>query len=172
MEEELVVRMWTEDDAPALGRAVRESLDHLRPWMPWAAQEPVGARARRAWIRDRLTEAADGGDRAYGLFLGGRVVGGCGLHRRIGPAALELGYWVHAAFTRRGFATTAGRFALGEAFAQPGIDRVEIHHDVANPASGRVAAALGFTCVGERRRRPEAPAETGCMRVWRFDRPR
>jgi RimJ/RimL family protein N-acetyltransferase len=60
---------------------------------------------------------------------------------------------------------------VGEAFTQPGIDRVEIRHDVANQASGRVAAALGFTAVGEQLRRPEAPAETGRMRVWRLDRP-
>jgi RimJ/RimL family protein N-acetyltransferase len=166
----LVVRMWREDDAPELGRAVRESLEHLRPWMPWAAHEPVEEPERRAWIRQKMAEAVVGGDLAYGLFLGERVVGGCGLHRRIGRNGLEIGYWVHAAFTRRGLATAAGRFLVGEAFAQPGIDRVEIRHDVANEASGRVAAALGFTPVGEQRRAPEAPAETGRMRVWRLDR--
>jgi ribosomal-protein-serine acetyltransferase len=170
--DELVVRLWTEDDAPALGRAVRESLEHLRPWMPWAAREPVDERERRAWIRQRLADAADGGDLAYGLFLAGRVVGGCGLHHRVGPGGLELGYWVHHAFTRRGLATAAGRFLVGEAFAQPGIERVEIRHDVANRPSGGVAAALGFTPVGEQRRTPEAPAETGRLRVWRLDRRR
>jgi RimJ/RimL family protein N-acetyltransferase len=150
---------------------VHESLDHLRPWMPWAAQEPMSERARRAWIRERIAEAARGGDRNYGLFLGDRVVGACGLHARIGRGGLELGYWVHPAHTRRGLATAAGRFAVARAFAEPAIDHVEIHHDVANEASGRVAAALGFARVGEQRRRPQAPAETGLTRVWRLDRP-
>jgi ribosomal-protein-serine acetyltransferase len=168
---DLVVRLWQEDDAPALALAIAESLEHLRPWMPWAAHEPMGARARRAWIRDRIAEAERGGDRVYGLFLGDRVVGTCGLHRRIGPGGLEIGYWVHADFTRRGLATRGARFVVTEAFAQPGIDHVEIHHDVANEPSGRVAAALGFTCVGEQRRRPQAPAETGVFRVWRLERP-
>ena len=47
----------------------------------------------------------------YGIFLpDGALVGGCGLHRRIGPSALEIGYWVHVAHTRRGIATaSAGR---------------------------------------------------------------
>ncbi|HSD79279.1 MAG TPA: GNAT family N-acetyltransferase [Solirubrobacteraceae bacterium] len=167
---DLVVRSWTEADAPALARAVDESLEHLRPWMPWA-QEPAGVDVRRAWIRDQLAAEAAGGDRAYGLFVGDLVVGGCGLHARIGPGGLELGYWVHPAYTGRGLATRAGRFAVRQAFAQPGVDRVEIHHDVANAASGRVAAALGFAAVGELRRAPEAPAETGVMRVWRLCRP-
>src|SRR3954453_8810297 len=42
----LVLRAWEDDDAVALGRAIAESLEHLRPWMPWVAFEPqsdVGA---------------------------------------------------------------------------------------------------------------------------------
>lgn len=164
------MRLWREDDAAALGRSIQESRAHLLPWLPWAAQEPVRETARRRWIRDRVAEAARGGDRSYGLFLGDRVVGGCGLHRRIALPGLEIGYWVHVDFTRRGFATRAAAFAVGEAFAQRRIEHVEIHHDVANEASGRVAAGLGFTCVGERRRPPEAPGETGVLRIWRLDR--
>src|SRR3954454_12766724 len=83
---EIVLRRWTEDDAPALTRAIAESLDHLRPWMPWAADEPRDEALRRAWIR----EQAAGTDRVYGMWLGDRVVGGCGLHRRLGPGALEI----------------------------------------------------------------------------------
>src|SRR3954452_11299172 len=99
---ELEVRPWTEDDAPALSRAIAESLEHLRPWMHWIADEPLSLEERRAWMLDPA-----GNDEHYGLWLGDRVVGGCGLHRRLGPGALEIGYWVHAAFTRRGLATAA-----------------------------------------------------------------
>ena len=46
----LVLRPWTTDDAEALGVAITESLDHLRPWMPWTAAEPVSLADRRnAW---------------------------------------------------------------------------------------------------------------------------
>src|SRR5690348_10922336 len=31
-----MLRRWRVDDAEALARVVRESLDYLRPWMPWA----------------------------------------------------------------------------------------------------------------------------------------
>ena len=36
-----VLRRYRRDDAPALAVAVGESLEHLRPWMPWIALEPV-----------------------------------------------------------------------------------------------------------------------------------
>lgn len=42
------------------------------------------------------------------MVVGDEVVGGCGLHRRVGPGGLEIGYWVHAAWTRRGIAAAAG----------------------------------------------------------------
>ncbi|MFE7786437.1 GNAT family N-acetyltransferase [Streptomyces nigrescens] len=52
----------------------------------------------------------------------------------------------------------------------PGIDRIEIHHDEANPASGAVARRLGFTEM-ERVQVPEgpvAPSETGIDVIWRL----
>ena len=79
--------------------------------------------------------------------MGDQIVGGCGLHRRVGPGGLEIGYWVHAAWTRRGLATAAVRQLAAEAFADPAIAFVEIHHDPANVASGAVAAVAGFTRV-------------------------
>ena len=167
---DLVLRVWEEDDAPALGRAVTESLEHLRPWMPWAAFEPQSISARRGWIREVRRQCAAGGDRVYGMWLGDDVVGGCGLHDRLGPAALEIGYWVHVGFTRRGLAKEAVRQLCAEAFARPRIEHVEIHHDRANVASGAVAAAAGFSFVSEHPRPPDAPGNEGVEMIWRLDR--
>ena len=167
---DVVVRHWREEDATALARAVVESLDHLRPWMPWAEEEPKSPAARleliRRWERERMA----GGDEFLGIWLDGQLVGGCGLHRRIGPGGFELGYWVHRGFTRRGVATAAARQLCEHAFAAPSTDRVEIHHDRANVASAGVAAALGFERVGERRRAPQAPADEGVDWIWRLTR--
>lgn len=165
-----VVRPWAEDDEQALGAAVADSLEHLRPWMPWAAEEPRSAAARRAWLRETARQAAAGEAEHFGLFLGETVVGGCGLHRRIGPGGVEIGYWVRATHTRRGIATAAVRRLCAVAFERPSVDRLEIHHDAANAASGRVAAAAGFIRAGEVRRPPQAPAETGVLLVWRLGR--
>ena len=37
----LTIRCWEPRDAPLLKQAVDASLDHLRPWMPWARDEPT-----------------------------------------------------------------------------------------------------------------------------------
>ena len=37
----LTMRMWTVEDAEALGVAVTASVDHLVPFMPWASLEPL-----------------------------------------------------------------------------------------------------------------------------------
>jgi len=160
------LRPWRVEDAPALARAVAESLDHLRPWMPWAAGEPRPA----AWRAELIREWEAGGDEVLGIFADGQVAGGCGLHRRIGDDGLELGYWVHAAFTRRGVATETVRQLCERAFADPSVARVEIHHDRANAASGAVAARAGFTHVSDAERPPQAPGEEGVERVWRLTR--
>jgi hypothetical protein len=36
----VVARCWEPRDAPLLKEAVDSSIDHLLPWMPWAAGEP------------------------------------------------------------------------------------------------------------------------------------
>lgn len=52
------------------------------------------------------------------------------------------------------------------ALTLPGIDRVAIRRDVANAASGAVAAKAGFTEVRRVHREPQAPGETGVDVVW------
>jgi ribosomal-protein-serine acetyltransferase len=164
------LRHLREDDAEAFNAAVHESLDELRPWMPWAAGEPRPVAERLELIRDWARERAEGGDESFGIFLDGAVAGACGLHRRVGPGGVEIGYWVRTPDTGRGVATEAARRLCELAFADPSIDRVEIHHDRANAASGRIPAKLGFSRIVERRDAPEAPGEDGVEVVWRLTR--
>jgi ribosomal-protein-serine acetyltransferase len=167
---DLVVRAWQEVDADQLAQVITDNLDHLRPFMPWIAHEPLTADARRARIAQWATDAASGGEEVCGVFLDGVIVGGSGLHHRIGPGGLEIGYWVHKDYVRRGIATTAARLLTDEAFTRPSIDRVEIHHDEANVASSGVPKALGYTLIGAEPHAIEAPAETGVHLIWRVTR--
>jgi ribosomal-protein-serine acetyltransferase len=165
----LVVRQWGVEDAPLLHEAVTESIEHLRPWMPWIADEPVTVEQRRERIAG-WRALWNEGDRFYGMFVGEAVVGGCGLHARIGPGGLEIGYWVRVGHTGRGYATEAARQLTDIAFASPGIDRVEIRHDATNVASSRVPAKLGYVRAEDLHRPPVAPGETGVDHVWRMTR--
>ena len=109
---------------------------------------------------------ASGGDSVMGVFLEGMPIGGTGLHRRVGDRGIEIGYWIHAEHVNQGYATELSHALTDAALRTEGVERVEIHHDKANVASGRVPEKLGFTLADEKRRDPEAPGEIGIERVW------
>jgi RimJ/RimL family protein N-acetyltransferase len=167
----LVLHRWRPADAEALTLAIAESIEHLRPWMPWATG--ANLEEQRATLARWDEEWDGGGDLTYGLFLDSVVVGALGLHRRIGPGGLEIGYWVHAAHTRRGHASAAAAALTTAAFTRPGIEVVEIHHDRANLASEGVPRKLGYSLVGERPGRgAPPPADSGTFLIWRMPRDR
>ena len=166
----LLLRRWLASDAEQLGQAIAESAVHLRPWMAWIADEPLPPDRRTAMIEQWERDWAEGGDVILGVFLERRIAGGCGLHRRIGPDGLEIGYWIHSAFLRRGLATGVAAVLTSAALAQPGITRVEIHHDKANEASAGIPRRLGFEWLGEAPDEPVAPAETGLEWRWAMDK--
>jgi len=165
---QVLLRRHREDDLDAVYEAVTESLDHLRPWMPWAADytrqsafEFLVASARR-W--------EDGSEFGYAIVTEGLLAGGCGLMARIGPGGLEIGYWVRQGYTRRGLATAASAALVEQAFLLPGVDRVEIVTDELNVASAGVPPKLGFTEAGRRPLDMPPPAGTGIGVVWRLVR--
>ena len=168
--EPLVLRPWQATDVEAMSRAVEESVEHLRPWMPWVAVEPL-SRAQRLDLIEAFGARWDAGvEFVYGMFLDGIPVGGCGLRTGTGDGALEIGYWVHIGHVGRGFATAAARRLTDAAFALAEVDRVEIHHDRANRASRRVPEKLAYEFVGERRDAITAPGEVGIDCAWRMRR--
>jgi ribosomal-protein-serine acetyltransferase len=167
---EILLRLWQVDDAAHLGDAVAASAEHLLPWRAWMADEPQTPEQCRAMLARWEAEWSNGGDAFYGIFFKGDVVGSCGLHRRLGPNALEIGYWIHAAFVRRGLATETARLLTDAAFSMPEISSVEIHHDKANLASSGVPSRLGYRFVGEQPDEATAPADTGGECIWRIER--
>jgi RimJ/RimL family protein N-acetyltransferase len=158
--ERLTIRCWEPRDAPLLKQALDASLDHLRPWMPWAHDEPQPLDEKVALLRRFRGQFDLGQDFVYGLFDGDEteVVGGAGLHTRVGEGALEMGYWLSASWVGRGLAREAAAALTLAAFRVCGVDRVEIHVDPANDRSLAVPRTLGFTEEGTLRRRlPAGP---------------
>jgi RimJ/RimL family protein N-acetyltransferase len=147
-----VIRPMQESDAPMLHAAVQESLAHLRPWMPWAHQEPqrlADRVARLVRVYDAYTRREDFG---VGIFdpSESRVLGGAGLHNRIGPEALEIGYWIHVDAVRQGLASEVASALTRVGFEVEGERWLESRCDPKNPASAGVARRAGFTHVETR----------------------
>ncbi|MFC9534476.1 GNAT family N-acetyltransferase [Streptomyces sp. NPDC056975] len=101
--DQVELRRWHVDDVETLHRVITESRDHLLPWMPFAATHD---RKQAEGFLDLSEEWwASGQAYNYAITSRGMVVGSCGLHRRIGPGGLDIGYWLHRAWTGKGLAT-------------------------------------------------------------------
>src|SRR5579871_4727113 len=102
--ERLVVRRYERGDAPLVKEAIDSSLEHLRPFMGWAweAPDPIEVLENRLEFFGGIFDRGD--DWVYGLFAqdGSELVGGAGLHPRVGPGALEIGYWIRSSRLRQG----------------------------------------------------------------------
>jgi RimJ/RimL family protein N-acetyltransferase len=158
--ERMVVRCWQPADAPLLKEAVDSSLDHLRPWMPWAHDEPQSVAEKVDLLRAFRGRFDLDEDYVYALFDGAEtaVVGGSGLHTRAGDDALEIGYWIRASRAGEGLATEATVALTRVGFAVCAVERIEIRVDPANEASARIPEKLGFMREGTLRRRQPARA--------------
>jgi RimJ/RimL family protein N-acetyltransferase len=157
-------------DAPAVARAVAESLDHLEPWMPWATPGAATLETQSARIAGTEAGWKRGTDFVYALRPAGddtdAVAGIIGAHRRNGPKAIEIGYWTHVACAGRGYMSAAA-WAVTEAVeALSDVDRVEIHTDEANLRSAAIPRKLGYRLDRVDVRRPEAPGESGRLQIW------
>lgn len=151
----LLLRAPRTSDVPALGRALVENADHLRPWSPESAQPPslvsltqqVTAQ-RRAW-RD---------DRRYVLLVTdvttGAIVGRVALGEVVRGAfeSAHLGYWIDHRVVGRGLMTEAVRAALAFALGPLGLHRVQAAILPENTPSLRVAAKAGLREEGLARR--------------------
>ncbi len=135
--------------------AVRSSLEHLRAWMPWAREEPSERLVRIERLRQHRANFDLGIDFIYGVFDREERVqlGAAGLHPRIGPGALEIGYWIRQSHVRRGMATEAAGALVCVALQTQHARHVEIHCDPDNVGSAAVARRLGFTHDATLRRR-------------------
>lgn len=142
----LILRCWEPADAPQLTEAITSSLPSLRPWLPWTKAEPLPLDERIALLRRMRGNFDLDVDYVYGIFdrAGTTVLGGTGLHTRLGAGALEIGYWLRTDRLREGLCSEAVAALCRVAFALHGVDRVEIHCDPANAASAGVPRKLGF----------------------------
>jgi RimJ/RimL family protein N-acetyltransferase len=146
----LVVRCYSPTDAQMLADSVSESVEHLKPWLPWAHAEPEPFEAKVERVK-RFRGMFDlQQDYVYGIFNKeeSRLMGGTGLHTRLGREQLEIGYWIHKDFAGQGLVTESTAALVKVAFEVVRVHRVEIHCDPRNLASASVPRKLGFTHEG------------------------
>ena len=168
---DVIVRRWRVEDAVGLRDAIQSAAAHLRPRMTWVGEWEAVDCDPAATVRGWNAAWEQGGDLVAAIEVTGALAGSTGLHRRIGPRGLEIGYYLFPAWTGRGIATTAAGLCTDLAFADPTIDVVRIVHDVSNTPSEGIPRRLGFIHVGdETSTRGQAAADVGVDRIWEVAR--
>jgi RimJ/RimL family protein N-acetyltransferase len=153
--ERLVIRCYEPRDAALMKDAIDSSLDHLRPWMPWTEAEPQTLEEKTTLVKT-FRSAFDLGDNfVMGIFSAdeSEALGGTGLHPRIGPGGLEIGYFVRASATRQGYVTESTAALTRVGFEICSADRIEIRIDPENEPSKGVPRKLGYVEEATLRRR-------------------
>jgi RimJ/RimL family protein N-acetyltransferase len=137
--------------------------------MAWIADEPETLEQKIDRIRVFRGNFDHGLDYIYGIFdlQETRLLGGTGLHTRIGPRAREIGYWIHKDFIGQGLATESSAALIRVAFEIDKVNRVEIHCAPENVASSAVPRKLGFTHEATlKKRTPFGDGELRDSMIW------
>ena len=144
--ERLLIRGPLPGDGKTVHKAVVESQEELRPWMPWAMTIP-DEESYEKLIREGQLRFLSREDLWMFFFLkeSDTFVGSGGLHRMDWDVPrFEIGYWVRTAYGGQGFITEAVNGITDFAFNLLGANRVEIHCDKLNDRSAAVARRAGF----------------------------
>jgi len=148
--ERLVIRIPKPGDGQAVFEAINESIEELKPWMPFAHSEQsaqdVEINIREAYIKFLKRE-----DLRLLVFLkeSGELVASTGLHRiDWSVPKFEIGYWINSRFSGKGFMTEAVSGITDFAFRELNAKRVEIRCDVKNKKSRAIPERLGYSLEG------------------------
>lgn len=163
--ERLTIRTPRPGDGPQMYAAVAESLDALKPWMPWAHEE-ISAELYEVRVREGYLRWLAREDLWMALLLKGTntIIGGSGLHRiDWSVPRFEIGYWVRTSYAGQGYITEAVRGIADFAFDTLGAARLEIRCDALNERSAAVARRAGFPLEATLRHEARHH-ETGALR--------
>ena len=171
--ERLLIRCYDPKDAPLLQKSIQESVEHLRPWLPWVKTEPEELKVKIERLRMFRAKFDLSENYIYGVFdpMETELMGGTGLHPRVGSKAFEIGYWVNVNHVNKGFATEFSAALTKVAFEIENVDRVEIHCDPKNFKSASIPKKLGYIYEGTLRGRTETiegePSDSMIWSIWK-----
>src|SRR3954470_18166611 len=129
----LIIRGPRMGDAALINPAIVESVEELKPWMPWVTPVPTlddtEINTRRAIGRFITREDV----RLHVFLKDGTFIASSGLHRiKWDIPSFEIGYWLRTKFTGQGYMTEAVRAIASMALEKLNANRVEIICDNRN----------------------------------------
>ena len=127
---------------------VRENLEHLKPWMPWAVDD-YSLEHAQAWIERSLEASAKDGTFGLLIFFNEHIIGGIGIHDldTVNKHA-AMGYWIDYRYEGKGIITRCSQVLVEYIFGTMALNRVQINCNVENVRSLSIPERLGFKLEG------------------------
>lgn len=144
----IVLRQIEPQHAEQLFMLVDDNRHHLRQWLGWV-DSTISADDTRRFIDESRAEWISGRRYQTGIWYREQLVGMIGtVAIEWQNSAIELGYWLSAAFQGRGIMTRTCRAFTTFAFDQLHLHRVQIRCASGNTRSRAIPERLGFQQEG------------------------
>lgn len=146
----LQIRPRRAGEGQIVAKAVNESLETLKPWMPFA-QEPMTAAGAEEHIGRALINFQERTDFVLSIYdrEGKTFIGSTGFHHvNWDVPSFMIGYWVHKDHEGKGYITETVNALTRYAFTVFKANRLEITCDSKNQRSLAVMKRLGFVQEG------------------------
>ena len=160
----LQIRPRQSGEGHIIAKAINESLEHLKPWMPFA-QKPADELEAEIFCRKCLSDFIARKDFVLSIYNreGTEFIGSTGFHRpNWDVPSLHVGYWIRKGYEGQGFIGETVNALTRYAFGVICVNRLEIRCDSRNKKSLAVMRKLGFN--EEALLRNEDRAEDGSLR--------
>ena len=151
VDEEVVIREWTVEDAGLLFDLIDANRQHLRRWHQWVGDTRT-VDDTRAYLEAHASPESLARTLGGIVEYRGAAVGVLTLFRLDSlNREAEFGYWLAEEAQGKGIITRGCRALIDIAFRERGIHRIVIRTACDNVRSRAVAERLGFTLEGHQR---------------------
>ena len=148
IDENLKLVLPQEHHAEEITRVVRENLEELKLWMPWA-KDDYSVESAREFIKLNLSEFAGNGSFGASVFWEEKLVGGIGIHNLDWRnKSTHTGYWLAKQAQGKGIMTRCCRALFDYLFNDFGLNRIQINCNIENTKSRAIPERLGFQLEG------------------------
>jgi|GEM_PF-795013 len=150
----LIMRFVKPSDAVPINRAIRNTLDLLQRWQPWA--EDSSLEATKSFIKNAVStiRLKSTGDFPMSIIhkKDQRIIGVCDYNNRssYSEGLYEIGYWCDRGYQGKGYITECVNALSRYAFSVLNAQNILIRMEVENTKSMAVAQRLNFIRQGKK----------------------
>ncbi|WP_228409458.1 GNAT family N-acetyltransferase [Radiobacillus deserti] len=150
IDEEVSLRMFTEDDIEEFYNLLNNSKQHLKKWITWVDSVKNKEDAGKS-IKLKIEGLVENGGYPtwFAIINEGKIAGTIGFNdidktNRVG----ELGYWLGKNFQQKGIMSRAFKAVIDYGFTELGLNRIEVYIAAGNRRSRALPERFGFLKEG------------------------